>query len=157
MRLYLLDLFLQSIKVSIYYESIMNLFLIYLVQTFARVFINGVDAKIYEEAFKALFKLISNQLNKDIHWKYLHGDGITVVVTDMDMAQLKGNLFIIHFEYITNKFQDLDYIFNLAIQNLGHGIGILSILICSVLFTSTAQLVEQLDQLAIHQYQFIHV
>jgi hypothetical protein len=82
----------------------MNLFLIYLVQTFARIFINGVDAKIYEEAFKALFKLISNQLNKDVRWKYLHGDGITVVVTDMDMAQLKGNSLIIHFECITNKF-----------------------------------------------------
>jgi hypothetical protein len=91
MKLCLLDLFPQSTKVSIYSKSITNLFLIYSVQTFARIFINGLDAKIYEEAFKALFRLVSNQLNNDIHWRHIHGDGVTAVVTDMDQAQLKGN------------------------------------------------------------------
>jgi len=60
------------------------------IQTFARIFINGLNAKIYKEAFKALFRLISNQLNKDIHWRHIHGDGVTAIVTDMDQAQLKG-------------------------------------------------------------------
>jgi hypothetical protein len=91
MKLYLLDLFLQLTKVSINSKSISNRFLIYVVQTFARIFVNKQDAKMYEEAFKALFRLISNQLNKDIHWRHLHGDGVTAVVTDMDQAQLKGN------------------------------------------------------------------
>jgi hypothetical protein len=133
----------------------MNIFLMDLVQTFARIFVNGLDAKIYEEAFKALFRLISNQLNRDIHWRHIHGDGVAAVVTDMDQAQLKGNGFIIDLEFIANISQDLDHTLNPVIQNLGHGIGILCILICSALSTSIAQLVEQLGRLVIHQYQFI--
>ena len=58
----------------------------------------------YEEAFKALFKLVSNHLNRDIQWRHIPGDGITAVVTDMDQAQLKGNQFRIHSESITNRF-----------------------------------------------------
>ena len=45
----------------------------------------------YEEAFKALFRLISSQLSRDIHWRHIHKDGIAAVVTDMDQAQLKDN------------------------------------------------------------------
>jgi hypothetical protein len=58
--------------------------------TFARIFVNSKDAKMYEEAFKAVFRLMSKQLNEDICWKYLHGKGLSATISDMDIAQLKG-------------------------------------------------------------------
>ena len=59
------------------------------------MYVNHQDAKMYEEAFTLTFSLISIRLEKEVQWQHLHQRGFACIVTDMDLGQLEGNMFLI--------------------------------------------------------------
>jgi hypothetical protein len=92
------------VKVSIfgiYSECILNLLIAF---TFARVFVNRKTSILYRKAFTTLFKLMSISVEEPITWHFLHGKGFKTIVTDMERAQLKGNISP---EYILNIFLNI--------------------------------------------------
>lgn len=82
-------------------ECIIDIFLIYLVTTFARIFVNQETTEMYLRVLQFFFSLLKDRFQIDIRWYHLHGSGFRAIIMDQDPKQYAG---IIYSEYIPNIF-----------------------------------------------------